>query len=300
MLTKLQKATDVTGLRVEGLVEEVGGMRKQNDTLVEEVGGMRKQNKVLTSVVRGVQKQNEALTSEVRGVREQNEILIDTATEVLASVNELQDLALATAKDAVTRPDDSSKEERFALLAVTDELKRRRLCIVRCQARTLATQVASRRRQAQAEARLRAQKEAKKRDLDERKVQQLQSLAAGRVRVDTVFALACVPNARHLWTRVQEEAGDKIKTSGSASTFIELVDITEDEFEALARRLHEEPQTDCRATAESVHYAAQQAVQVAVGPVYVTNNILIVSETPSSDMSKLSNEDVDEVMADLF
>jgi hypothetical protein len=49
-----------------------------------------------------------------------------------------------------------------------------------------------------------------------------------------------------------------------------------------------------------VHYAAQQAVQVAVGPVYVTNNILIVSETPSSDMPKLSNEDVDEVMADLF
>lgn len=274
MVVRLQATAENTGNRVDGLVSEVGGLRKQNDTLVSEVGG---------------------LISEVRVVREQNETLVETTTQVLSSVNEMQDLALAASKDAVVRPEDSRKEERFALLAVTDELNRRRLYVVRCQARTLTAQVSSRRRQAQAEARARAQRAAQQRDLDENMGRRLQELAASRVRVETVFALSCVPNARHLWNCIQEEAGEKIRVQPGAPTSIELIGMTESEFEELARRLREEPQSGCRAAAETVQKTAEQTVQVAVGQINMVNNLQLVVVAPARP--KISDADLDDLLS---
>jgi FtsZ-binding cell division protein ZapB len=243
-LARLQASADHTGQRVEHLVSEVSGVRQQNDALVSEVSGVRQQN--------------DALVSAVQHVKKQNSMLVGAATRTLGAVNELCDLAAATARDAVARPGDLGKEESFALLAVTDELQRRQLYVARCQARALPAAVLDRRRHAQEEARVRALSEAQRRDCDEQTQRRLQDMVASRVRVDTVFVLSCVPNARHLWHRIREEAQERVTAAPGAPAAIRLDGMSEGDFERLARRLHGEPQVACQAAAGAIHREAEK------------------------------------------
>jgi hypothetical protein len=249
------------------IAQKDGELARKNDEISELKAMMARMEAKADKHAEKTTQQVEGLITEVREIKDQNVAILGATDDVLAAVDEVRELATELASLAVADPGHPGRENTFALIAVHNGRGRRELTVTRCQVRGLQPQLAAYARKAKNAARTRARKRAEARKLDSAVTKARMAAAAAAAGATLVFALEFTPNAMHLWNAVLEAAGDRVRfTTKGSPTRIELVGMTEEEFEALVRRLNDAQIQEYRAASDDVKQRAERAVAAVAAP----------------------------------